>query len=101
MDCFSLFSRSAVPLSLLLQSPPETGGFVILGIGPGTVRGFRLGKDAKGRSYTAAPIPGTGLYNREYSSQGKAADRNPAPLAEAVAGTVSGAAARRKGGFQA
>ena len=25
------------------------------------VRGFRVGKDAKGRSYTAASIPGTGL----------------------------------------
>lgn len=32
------------------------------------VRGFRVGKDAKCRSYTAASIPGTGLYNRTYGS---------------------------------
>ena|SRR5579863_8488639 len=31
------------------------------------VRGFRVGKDAKGRSYTSASIPGTGLYSRTYS----------------------------------
>jgi Protein of unknown function (DUF4236) len=37
------------------------------------VRGFRVGKDAKGRSYTAASIPGTGLYNRTYSSAAKSA----------------------------
>lgn len=36
------------------------------------VRGFRVGKDARGRSYTAASIPGTGLYNRTYSSSDKA-----------------------------
>lgn len=35
------------------------------------VRGFRVGKDAKGRSYTATSIPGTGIYSREYASQGK------------------------------
>jgi hypothetical protein len=37
------------------------------------VRGIRVGQDARGRSYTAASIPGTGLYNRTYSSQGRAA----------------------------
>jgi hypothetical protein len=37
------------------------------------VRGFRVGKDAKGRSYTAASIPGTGLYSRTYSGRGAAA----------------------------
>jgi Protein of unknown function (DUF4236) len=31
-------------------------------------RGFRIGKDARGRSYTATSIPGTGIYNRQYSS---------------------------------
>jgi hypothetical protein len=40
------------------------------------VRGFRVGQDAKGRSYTAASIPGTGIYNRSYSGQGKAAGGN-------------------------
>jgi hypothetical protein len=29
-------------------------------------RGFRMGKDAKGRDYSQASIPGTGLYNRKY-----------------------------------
>ena len=33
------------------------------------VRGFRVGKDAKGRSYTAASIPGMGLYSRTYSGK--------------------------------
>ena len=32
------------------------------------VRGFRVGRDAKGRTYTASSIPGTGIYNRQYSS---------------------------------
>jgi hypothetical protein len=36
------------------------------------VRGFRVGKDAKGRFYTATSIPGTGLYNRTYSGNGTA-----------------------------
>jgi hypothetical protein len=31
------------------------------------VRGFRVGKDEKGRSYTSESIPGTGLYSRNYS----------------------------------
>lgn len=35
------------------------------------VRGFRVGKDAKGRSYTSASIPGTGLYSRNYSGSGQ------------------------------
>jgi len=35
-------------------------------------RGFRVGKDAKGRSYTAASIPGTGLYSRTYSGKARA-----------------------------
>jgi hypothetical protein len=29
-------------------------------------RGFRVGKDAKGRKYTAVSIPGTGIYRRDY-----------------------------------
>jgi hypothetical protein len=44
------------------------------------VRGFRVGTDAKGRSYTAASIPGTGIYDRTYSSQGKTAGGDTAPL---------------------
>ena len=55
-------------------------------------RGFRVGKDAKGRSYTAASIPGTGLYSRKYSSQGKAAGGSAAPLPGAAPRTNSGLA---------
>lgn len=32
------------------------------------VRGFRIGKDAKGRAYTATSLPGTGVYRRDYLS---------------------------------
>jgi hypothetical protein len=40
------------------------------------IRGFRVGKDAKGRSYTAASIPGTGFYNRQYESATKPTAEN-------------------------
>jgi len=43
------------------------------------VRGFRVGTDAKGRSYTAASIPGTGLYSRTYAGKGTAAGADAAP----------------------
>jgi hypothetical protein len=50
------------------------------------VRGFRVGKDAKGRSYTSASIPGTGLYSRDYSGS---APRNASPgaISQTPAGT--------------
>jgi hypothetical protein len=57
-------------------------------------RGFRVGQDAKGRSYTAASIQGTGLYSREYSSQGKDAALMPRD----VHGNLSDAADRRNSG---
>ena len=53
-------------------------------------RGFRVGQDAKGRSYTAASIPGTCLYSREYSSQGKAAGGGVASTPGAAVGRNSG-----------
>src|SRR5436309_1582142 len=57
------------------------------------VRGFRVGKDAKGRSYTAASIPGTGLYNRQYQSASKptaqSTDSQPARLRTQERGTAS------------
>ena len=43
------------------------------------VRGFRVGTDARGRSYTAASIPGTGLYSRTYAGKGTAAGADAAP----------------------
>ncbi|MGA2632597.1 MAG: DUF4236 domain-containing protein [Terracidiphilus sp.] len=54
------------------------------------VRGFRVGTDAKGRSYTTASIPGTGIYNRTYSSQGKAAGGDTAGLPGSLQGEASG-----------
>ena len=54
------------------------------------VRGFRVGTDAKSRSYTAASIPGTGLYSRTYSSQGDAAGESAAGIPGAPAGRDSG-----------
>lgn len=31
------------------------------------VRGFRVGRDAKGQDYSQTSIPGTGIYKRSYS----------------------------------
>jgi Protein of unknown function (DUF4236) len=42
------------------------------------VRGFRVGTDAKGRPYTAASLPGTGIYNRQYYGASKAIAQSPA-----------------------
>lgn len=35
------------------------------------VRGFHIGKDARGSAYTAVSIPGTGIYNRQHASAAK------------------------------
>jgi hypothetical protein len=51
-----------------------------IGVSAG-VRGFRVGTDAKGRSYTAASIPGTGLYNRAYYGASRPIAQNTVPLA--------------------
>jgi hypothetical protein len=48
------------------------------------VRGIRAGTDAKGRTYTAASIPGTGLYNRAYYGASKPIVQNTVPLAGAT-----------------
>lgn len=53
-------------------------------------RGYRVGKDAKGRSYTAASIPGTGLYNRSYSSQGRTAGGDATPVSSVTAKQSAG-----------
>ena len=44
------------------------------------VRGFRVGTDAKGTTYTAASIPGTGIYNRAYYGASKPIAQNTVPL---------------------
>jgi hypothetical protein len=31
------------------------------------VRGFRLGRDARGKVYSQTSIPGTGIYRRDYA----------------------------------
>jgi hypothetical protein len=33
------------------------------------VRGFRVGRDAKGQDYSQTSIPGTGIYKRTYSGR--------------------------------
>jgi Protein of unknown function (DUF4236) len=53
--------RRSVNLGPLRINASKSG----IGYSIGT-RGFRIGKDAKGRSYTAASIPGTGIYRRDY-----------------------------------
>jgi hypothetical protein len=40
------------------------------------VRGLRIGKDAKGRTYSATSIPNTGIYRRDYFKKSNA----PPPL---------------------
>jgi stage V sporulation protein K len=56
------------------RSSKNFGGFRLnlssKGIGwSAGVKGFRMGRDAHGRSYTHTSIPGTGLYNRSYHSK--------------------------------
>jgi len=57
------------------------------------VRGFRVGKDAKGRTYTAASIPDTGIYRRDYlqkaATQNRAGANVSAPPTLPVAGASS------------
>src|ERR1035441_1622235 len=65
-----------------LKLGPLRLNFSKSGIGVSTgVRGFRVGTDAKGRSYTAASIPGTGLYNRAYYGASRPIAQNTVPLA--------------------
>ena len=40
------------------------------------VRGFRIGRDSRGRLVRTVSIPGTGLYNRQYLSGGTAPQQN-------------------------
>lgn len=54
--------RRSVKFGPLRLNLPKSG----MGYSVG-VRGLRVGKDSKGRSYTSASIPGTGLYSRNYS----------------------------------
>ena len=42
------------------------------------VRGFHVGQNAKGTRYTAASIPGTGIYNRQYYGASKTIAQSPA-----------------------
>ncbi len=49
------------------------------------VPGFRVGKDAKGRKYTATSIPGTGIYRRDYlQNRGRPTAPNPAPRPNSI-----------------
>jgi hypothetical protein len=42
------------------------------------VRGARIGKDARGRTYTNVSIPGTGIYNRQYDKPSQLQRSQPA-----------------------
>jgi Protein of unknown function (DUF4236) len=53
-----------------------------VGISAG-VRGLRIGRDARGRNYTAASVPGTGIYRRDY-----APGRPPSPRTSPTSGIV-------------
>src|ERR1019366_2031533 len=59
------------------------------------VRGFRVGQNAKGTPYTAASIPGTGIYNRQYYGASKAIAQSPA--AQSVASPTSALPQTRTG----
>jgi hypothetical protein len=54
------------------------------------VRGFRVGTDARGRTYTAASIPGTGLYSRAYYGASKPIAQNTVPLTNVSPRPTSG-----------
>ena len=64
-----------------------------VGISAG-IKGLRVGRDAKGRKYTAVSIPGTGLYKRTYSKSGnksvtaprQSSDPSSQPTSNSIAG---------------
>ena len=86
-----LWQRMAWRLRKSLKLGPIKLNLSKSGVGASIgVRGLRVGTDAKGRSYTATSIPGTGLYQRNYSSQGKAAASGTAPSSGAAARQASG-----------
>jgi hypothetical protein len=53
-------------------------------------RGFLIGRDAKGRKYTAMSIPGTGIYNRTYSQAAQKTTISPNTLNPPVPNPPSG-----------
>jgi hypothetical protein len=55
------------------------------------VPGFRVGQDAKGRSYRQVSIPGTGVYNRTYGSGSKSvkSQKSAVPIATIIAAVVA------------
>lgn len=55
-------------------------------------RGFRIGRDAKGRKYTSVSVPGTGLYNRSYSKTSRPA---PPPRYTSASSTANPATGKR------
>jgi hypothetical protein len=52
--------------------------------------GFRIGKDAKGRTYSASSIPGTGLYRRDYVSSSQPTGTQPGQNHPSNAGATAG-----------
>lgn len=48
------------------------------------VRGFRVGRDARGKVYSQTSIPGTGFYRRDYAAGRPAPRSRPSPAAGIV-----------------
>jgi hypothetical protein len=46
------------------------------------LRGFRFGKDAKGRKYSQTSIPGTGIYRRDYYQNTQNTGATPPPASK-------------------
>src|SRR5690242_18439957 len=40
-------------------------------------KGFRIGRDARGRQYRSLSIPGTGIFNRTYIKSNAASQKTP------------------------
>jgi hypothetical protein len=51
-------------------------------------RGFRMGRDARGREYTQISIPGTGIYRRDYYKNDPSSHKLPANPVQPAAGRV-------------
>ena len=52
------------------------------------VRGFRIGKDSKGRVVRTPSIPGTGIYSREYVAQKSSQYQQPQPVSSSSGSRV-------------
>jgi hypothetical protein len=84
--------RRSVNLGPLRLNLSKSG----LGYSVGT-RGFRVGKDAKGRKYRSLSIPQTGIFRRDYYSSSKAPASSQALPPNSPAAQVMPASAQKLG----